>query len=268
MAPRTSGDAFLRAVAPIVSVISTGATDARRDYLHPRATLLAALGAASRAPATPQRPDRTTRPAEPILFVTRLAGALRYMGQAIQVDVGRDGQILSRNATKPFCALERSNYGIVHVRSDGKRFLVARHGSGPEKKEAYAYRSLGDSRFVADAVHRRWSCGDRPQFPEPKAGFDAQKIASAISSFVKGTSRGRWRSNELATRVRKARTLAEAINGCCTRHRLGQRREADGACRCRATSIIQSATGEDLKKVRAAIEKHVKELDSLVAQAA
>jgi len=35
-----------------------------------------------------------------------------------------------------------------------------------------------------------------------------------------------------------------------------------------ATSIIQSATGEDRKKVRAVIEEHVKELDCLVAQAA
>lgn len=61
------GDAFLKAVSPIVSVVSTGATDGRKDYLHPRANLMAALGSASRAPGLRSK----GAPAEPILFVTK-----------------------------------------------------------------------------------------------------------------------------------------------------------------------------------------------------
>jgi hypothetical protein len=84
------------------------------------------------------------------------------MGQAVQVRTKKDGAVVrdtngvvvAAKDAEPFYALERSNYGIVHVRSDGQRFLVTRHGSGVEKKEAYAYRSLGASRFVADKVRR------------------------------------------------------------------------------------------------------------------
>ena len=54
--------------------------------------------------------------------------------------------------------------------------------------------------------------GDRHQFPEPKAGFDAKRLAEAISGFVKGQVARRKASDEPATRVRETCAIAEAIN--------------------------------------------------------
>ena len=41
--------AFLQAVAPIVSLVSSGDESARKEYIHPRATL---MGASANAPAS------------------------------------------------------------------------------------------------------------------------------------------------------------------------------------------------------------------------
>jgi hypothetical protein len=48
-----------RPVSPIVSVVSSGDESARKEYIHPRATLMGALGKWSRVP-------------EPLIFVTEL----------------------------------------------------------------------------------------------------------------------------------------------------------------------------------------------------
>ena len=42
--------AFIQAVSPIVSVVSSGDESARKEYIHPRATLMGALGKWSRVP--------------------------------------------------------------------------------------------------------------------------------------------------------------------------------------------------------------------------
>jgi beta-lactamase superfamily II metal-dependent hydrolase len=52
--------AFLHAVAPVVSVVSSGDENRAKEYVHPRANLMAALGKFSRS-------DR------PLLFTTELA---------------------------------------------------------------------------------------------------------------------------------------------------------------------------------------------------
>jgi hypothetical protein len=50
---------MVQAVSPVVSVVSSGDENARKDYIHPRATLVGALGKWSRVP-------------EPLVFVTEL----------------------------------------------------------------------------------------------------------------------------------------------------------------------------------------------------
>jgi hypothetical protein len=76
---------FIDTVAPLVSVISAGDEDARRDYLHPRANLLAMVGQARRG-------------ADPVVFVTNLAAFDRWAGEAFYADEGRRGLEARRRA--------------------------------------------------------------------------------------------------------------------------------------------------------------------------
>jgi hypothetical protein len=56
------------------------------------------------------------------------------------VAVVRDGQaILDPKARKPFFAFSRTAFGIVMVRTDGKRLLVYTNSGQVALKEAYAY---------------------------------------------------------------------------------------------------------------------------------
>jgi beta-lactamase superfamily II metal-dependent hydrolase len=122
--------AFMDAVSPLVSVISAGDEDARRDYLHPRASLLAALGQARRG-------------AEPVVFVTNLAAFDRWAGEAFYAV--RDGDTWKPNIERGvFYARERTAYGIIHVRTNGKRLLVVRRGARNDRYEAYAYEVAED----------------------------------------------------------------------------------------------------------------------------
>ncbi|HEU5464753.1 MAG TPA: MBL fold metallo-hydrolase, partial [Candidatus Binatia bacterium] len=61
--------AFIQAVSPIVSVVSSGDESARKEYIHPRATLIGALGKWSRVP-------------EPLVFVDR-AGRVFQRGRLV-----------------------------------------------------------------------------------------------------------------------------------------------------------------------------------------
>jgi beta-lactamase superfamily II metal-dependent hydrolase len=116
---------FIEAAQPLVSVISAGDEDARRDYLHPRANLLGLLG-------------RAARGAEPVIFVTNLSAFDRWAGRAFHpVEVG--GAWVPDTARGTFYARERTAYGIVHVRTDGCRLLVARRGARRDRIEAYSY---------------------------------------------------------------------------------------------------------------------------------
>ncbi|MCE3225331.1 MAG: uncharacterized protein K0S58_3511, partial [Nitrospira sp.] len=59
--------AFIQAVSPIVSVVSCGDENARKEYIHPRATLMGALGKWSRVP-------------EPLIFATELVAFFEVEG--------------------------------------------------------------------------------------------------------------------------------------------------------------------------------------------
>jgi hypothetical protein len=104
--------AFLERVAPVVSVVSSGDEHEAKEHVHPRATLLGALG-------------RFARPAvaEPVIFVTELAAFFKYRGTAQQ--------------------FERTAYGMVRCRTDGKRLLVYTDTGKPDRKEAYAFTVEG-----------------------------------------------------------------------------------------------------------------------------
>jgi hypothetical protein len=129
---------FIEQVEPLISVISSGDEDARRDYLHPRANLLAMLGQARRG-------------AEPVVFVTNLAAFDRWAGEAFYA--AKDGDGWKPDVAKGvFYARERTAYGIIHVRTDGRRLLVVRRGAREDRQEAYAYLVEADGSATSSAI--------------------------------------------------------------------------------------------------------------------
>ena len=113
--------AFIQAVSPIVSVVSSGDENERKEYIHPRATLVGALGKWARVP-------------EPLVFVTELVAFFKTEGWARLTD--------EKKATvrKDFFGFSRTAYGIVKTRTDGRRLFVYTDSGNTQMKEAYAYQ--------------------------------------------------------------------------------------------------------------------------------
>jgi len=129
--------AFIQSVAPVISVISSGDESARKEYVHPRATIIGALGKHSRVE-------------EPLIFVTELVAFFAMEGfvdpEFHQLSkegkaVIKDNEVaLNAKAKKRFFAFSRAAFGIVMVRTDGERLLVYTNSGQEKLKEAYAYR--------------------------------------------------------------------------------------------------------------------------------
>lgn len=123
--------AFVQAVSPVVSVVSSGDESMLKEHIHPRATLMGALGKHSRVP-------------EPLIFVTELAAFFQLEGLSSLVD--------AKKAEKrgKFFAFSRSVFGLVRTRTDGKRMLVCTDSANLRMKEAYAY-GLDDTGAIQPA---------------------------------------------------------------------------------------------------------------------
>ncbi len=113
--------AFIQAVSPVVNVVSSGDENARKEYIHPRATLMGALGKWSRVP-------------EPLIFVTELVAFFKIEGWSRSVDDAK----AKKNGD--FFGFSRAAYGIVKTRTDGSRLFVYTDSGNVEMKEAYAYQ--------------------------------------------------------------------------------------------------------------------------------
>ncbi len=113
--------AFIQSVSPIVSVVSSGDENARKEYIHPRATLMGALGKWSRVP-------------EPLIFVTELVAFFQTEGPSRLQD---DKAAKKRG---PFFGFSRTAYGLVKTRTDGHRLFVYTDSGNVQMKEAYAYQ--------------------------------------------------------------------------------------------------------------------------------
>jgi beta-lactamase superfamily II metal-dependent hydrolase len=107
---------FLRSVSPVLAVVSAGDESARKEYIHPRATLMGALGMHSRETAA-------------VVFVTEMVAFFEEVGWA--KPTAEDGG--------EFYAFRRSAFGIVRVRTDGERLLVYTDSGKRDMKEAYAF---------------------------------------------------------------------------------------------------------------------------------
>ncbi len=112
--------AFLQMVSPVISIVSSGDESASNEYIHPRATLIGALG-------------RHSRLDESLVFVTELVSFFNVEGWAHLADPKR------AQKRHEFFAFSRTAYGIVKTRTDGRRLLVYTDSGKADLKEAYCY---------------------------------------------------------------------------------------------------------------------------------
>ena len=132
---------FISAVSPVVSVISSGDESAKKEYIHPRATLVGSLGKHSRL-------------SRPLIFVTELVAFFEVMGYARLTEGKKpDGSgDPSKKKGKTFFGFKREQFGIVHVRTDGTRVLVYTNSGRKDMKEAYAFKVAPDGKITPDDV--------------------------------------------------------------------------------------------------------------------
>lgn len=112
--------AFIKAVQPMVSIISSGDESARKEYIHPRATLVGALGKYSRLE-------------EPLIFITELVAFFAMRGWSTEIDANQ------KPKGKPYFGFSRAAFGLVKTRTNGKRLLIYTNSANLKMKEAYAY---------------------------------------------------------------------------------------------------------------------------------
>jgi hypothetical protein len=122
---------FLSAVEPVVSVVSSGDESEAKEYIHPRATLMAGLGKVSREPF-------------PVVFVTELVAFFKQEGLTAR----------AANRPTPFFSFSREQYGLVSVRTDGKRLFVFTGSGKADMKEAYLYE-VGDDHVTTPLPPQR-----------------------------------------------------------------------------------------------------------------
>lgn len=128
--------AFLKAVAPAVSVVSSGDESLRKEYIHPRANLVGALG-------------RFSSINEPLIFVTEMVAFFEMVGKVSPKEADGPGD---KKPPKSFFAFRRAAFGIVKVRTNGDRILVYTNSGMKKLKEAYAFERSADNSLFADKV--------------------------------------------------------------------------------------------------------------------
>lgn len=128
---------FIKAVRPIISVVSSGDENAQKEHIHPRATLMGALG-------------RYSMLKRPLIFVTELVAFFKVEGYinpyyhsmtvAGKKNVKKSG---SKTVNIPkrgtYFSFSRTAFGIVKVRTNGKRLMVYTNSGHDKKKEVYAF---------------------------------------------------------------------------------------------------------------------------------
>lgn len=129
---------ILEAIRPVVSVVSSGDENKTKEYIHPRSGLVGALGRYSRATVE-----------KPLVFVTEMVAFFqRFPGRnkvTAITKAGKDGKQLYSGPN----AYVKAQFGIVHVRTDGERVLVATHSGKEDQKESYVFHvdERGDITF-------------------------------------------------------------------------------------------------------------------------
>lgn len=118
----------LEAIRAVVSVVSSGDENETTEYIHPRAGLVGALGRYSR-----QTVER------PLIYVTEMVAFFKRLGTISAIRPTPSGGP-GVNLGSLVNAYQKTQFGIVHVRTDGERVLVATHSGKDNQKESYAFR--------------------------------------------------------------------------------------------------------------------------------
>lgn len=146
----------LKKVKPVVSLISSGDENAFFEHIHPRATLVSALGRAARddqaivlctelAAFFEKRDYAHTRAALGDFFPNDAAKS--FKSKALRKLFRKKKRTKAEEkALKSFFSFERTNFGIIHIRTDGERLLVFTHSGKAGLREAY--------RYTVDAGHQ------------------------------------------------------------------------------------------------------------------
>jgi beta-lactamase superfamily II metal-dependent hydrolase len=137
----------LKAMRPVVSLISSGDESADKEYIHPRATLVSALGKVSRgetgivlctelAAFFAKRDYSHERP----LIAKFYAGDDAITREDLRKFYGASPRSQEDEKALPsFYGFERTNFGIIHIRTDGERVLVFTHSGKEGMREAYRF---------------------------------------------------------------------------------------------------------------------------------
>ncbi len=123
--------AFFKAVSPIVSIISSGDESPQKEFIHPRATTVGALGHYSRV-------------SEPLVFCTELVAFFQRIGWSYKdkeqcSEIG-PGPVKLDDTCNRFYGFKRAAYGMVKIRTDGERLVVSTNSGKDNLKEVYAYQ--------------------------------------------------------------------------------------------------------------------------------
>lgn len=143
----------LKAMKPVVSLISSGDESEQKEHIHPRATLVSALGKVSRgetgvvlctelAAFFAKRDYSHERP----LLAKFYEGDEAITREDLRTFFGsRLRSQEDEKALPSYFGFERTNFGIIHVRTDGERVLVFTHSGKEGMRESY--------RFTVDGRH-------------------------------------------------------------------------------------------------------------------
>jgi hypothetical protein len=126
---------MLEAVRPVVSVISSGDESESKEYIHPRAGLVGALGKYSRSSVD-----------KPLIYVTEMVAFFDRVGLARIRKLTKNREESKKEIEDPNVYIKKQ-FGIVHVRTDGERVLVATHSGKPGFKESYAFKVDGQGKI-------------------------------------------------------------------------------------------------------------------------
>jgi beta-lactamase superfamily II metal-dependent hydrolase len=132
---------MLEAVKPVVSIVSSGDENAAKEYIHPRAGLIGALGKYSRGTVD-----------KPLVYVTEMVAFMARLGSIEMRKLSKNGRPANTALRIPN-AYQKTAFGIVHVRTDGSRVLVSTHSGRDDQKESYAFHvnRVGDVTFEQKA---------------------------------------------------------------------------------------------------------------------
>ena len=133
---------MLEAVRPVVSIISSGDESEAKEYIHPRAGLVGALGKYSRATVE-----------KPLVYVTEMVAFFKKIGHIRMHEITQSGNE-STKFTETMNGYDKISFGIVHVRTDGEKVLVATHSGKPGHKESYSFNvdNQGNIEFAESTV--------------------------------------------------------------------------------------------------------------------